>query len=123
MRRLAALFARSSLAAPLLAATRTWTGTTSGTRSAASDWGATVPSGGNLVLTSIGTINTPIVVNSGGTLTVTPGLAPLTNKTVTLNSGGVYAITINGSASNLFSRMTSNAGVTIAGNLLITSST
>jgi uncharacterized repeat protein (TIGR01451 family) len=78
--------------------------------------GATsVGSGATLTLTSIGTVNTPIFVGSGGTFSIIPGFGPLTNSTVSLAAGSIYAATINGSGINQHSHFTSNAGVNVAG--------
>lgn len=84
----------------------------------------TVSGSANLVLKSIGTINTPIVVGNGATLTIQPGLHPLTNAPVSLQSGSTLAMTINGSATiNDYSSLGANANVTLAGDLSVSSST
>jgi fibronectin-binding autotransporter adhesin len=84
----------------------------------------TVSGSANLILESLGTINTPIVVGSGATLTIVPGLHPLTNASVSLQAGSTLAMKINGSATiNDYSSLGANANVTLAGGLSVSSST
>jgi len=84
----------------------------------------TVSGASNLILKSIGTINTPIVVGNGATLTIEPGLHPLTNAPVSLQAGSTLALTINGSATiNDYSSLGANANVTLAGDLSVNSGT
>ena len=87
--------------------------------------GTTTVSGtANLILKSISTINTPIVVGSGATLTIVPGQHPLTNAPVSLQAGSTLALTINGSTdTNDYSSLGANANVTLAGGLSLSSGT
>ena len=84
----------------------------------------TVSGSANLFLESLAAINTPIVVGNGATLTIVPGLHPLTNAPVSLQSGSTLAVSIDGSATiNDYSSLGANADVTLAGSLSVTSST
>ena len=74
-----------------------------------------------LNLSTPAAIATPIVVNSGGTLTDAIGFSGFMNAPLTINAGGTYAVTINGTGVLQFSRVTVNtAPITLAGNLVVT---
>jgi len=75
-----------------------------------------------LNLSTPNAIASPIIVNSGGTLTDAIGFSGFMNAPLTINAGGTYAVTINGTAVLQFSRVTVNTGalITLAGNLVVT---
>jgi hypothetical protein len=77
-----------------------------------------------LNLSTPAAIATPIVVNSGGTLTDAIGFSGFMNAPLTIGAGGTYAVTINGTAVLQYSRVTVNtAPITLAGNLVVTNNT
>ena len=80
----------------------------------------TVGSGTLLNLATPNTVEPPIVVNSGGHITVANGSSTLMTRALALNAGSSFDVVINGTAVTQFSRITSNNNITIAGNLAVT---
>jgi hypothetical protein len=80
----------------------------------------TVGSGALLNLSTPNTVEPPIVVNSGGHVTVANGFSTLMSRSLALNAGSSFDVVINGTAVTQFSRITSNQNITIAGNLAVT---
>lgn len=79
-----------------------------------------VNSAAHLALTSLGTVNTPIAINSGGFLDIPAANSVLTAANVGINAGGTFDLIVNGASVGQYSRLTSNKNITLAGNLVLT---
>lgn len=76
--------------------------------------------GAHLVLSSLSTVNSHIVINAAGFLDIPPANSILTAATLNVNNLGTFDLVVNGSAVGQFSRLTSNAGINLVGNLALT---
>jgi len=85
--------------------------------------GATMVSSGAVAeLDRGGSIPTQFTIGSGGTLTAGLGISPLLSNTLAINSGGAYKVTIAGGGVGQYTEVGAQAGVTLAGNLVLAQS-
>ncbi len=85
-----------------------------------------VSSGATVRLMSPGNISTPFTIGSGGIFFVPAGSFPQISNTLALNSGSTDKVQINGRVIGQYSEASvsgASAGITLAGNLSVTSST